>query len=136
MDEDSDASSVSSEDEDVDEDGLLASLIDRTVLPIYDAAINIIALPVIDRVSQTSFAQWANAILDFVHESATGRGRGGEGSLLLGGSRGRATAPPNPPKVRVRAGDWGGERRGEERGGEKRDNNPNTFLLSQSPNKP
>jgi hypothetical protein len=30
--------------------------------------------------------------------------------------------------VQVRAGDWGGERSVEERGGEERDNNPNTFF--------
>ena len=98
LDEDSDASSVSSEEDDEGEDGLLASLIDRTILPIYDAAVNKVALPIVDRISQTSFAQWANVILDFVHESATGRGGGGEGGSLLHGSRDGAAMPPLPPK--------------------------------------
>mmetsp|Transcript_15283 Transcript_15283/g.31500 ORF Transcript_15283/g.31500 Transcript_15283/m.31500 type:complete len:271 (+) Transcript_15283:187-999(+) len=92
-DEDSDASS-DEEEESSDSEGFFGALIDNTVLPLYDAAVNKVALPVINRITQTSCMQWSNAILAFVHETATGRG-GESASLLQGGSS--LQIPPKPP---------------------------------------
>ena len=104
--EDSDASSDEDEGEE-EESGFVHKIFDNTVLPVYDTAINRVALPIMNRITQTSVAMWATAILNCIHESATGRGN--EGRSLLHGTRagrgGHLPPTPFPPKVRpARAG--------------------------------